>query len=367
MLSSLPKLLLLPTRMLQRHPDAAAPPDVLEPPADSPAPRISVIRYTPTEIEQGSVGSAADLASWHERTTEGVLWVDVQGLGDAEQIREIGRIFNLHDLALADTVNTPQRPKVEEYEDQLFIVFRMIRLVQERTARSEQVSVFHDGRCVITFQEHHGDNLDPVRERIRRSKGLLRRKGAEYLAYAVIDTLIDGYYPVLEKLVEEIEDLEERILAGAQRGVIERLQNYKRELLTLRRVLTPQRELIHWLVREESEFLADENTPYWRDCYDHISQLLDALDGSRELANGLVDLHLSNMSARMNEVMKFLTLIATIFIPLSFIAGVYGMNFEHMPELGKEWGYPAIWGVFVIVGLGLLAWFWHKGWIGSGR
>ncbi len=299
-----------------------------------------------------------------------VTWINVDGLGDANLIKTLGKLFNLHPLALEDTINVHQRPKVEQYPDQLFIVTRMIH--QSDSISSEQLSMFLGENYVITFQEAQpGDCFDQVRERIRSEKDGFKNHGADYLAYRLLDAVIDSYFPMLEQYGEKIDDMEELLLQSPQQANLNKIHAIKQDLLVLRRSIWPTRELINTLLRDHNSLIKDETRIYLRDCYDHTVQLLDLLEMYRELGADLRDLYLSSMSHRMNEVMKVLTIISTLFIPLTFIAGVYGMNFDtekskwNMPELEWEYGYLFFWSLMAVITIGMLIYFWRKRWIGE--
>ncbi|MEC9344953.1 MAG: magnesium/cobalt transporter CorA [Pseudomonadota bacterium] len=330
-------------------------------------PTIRLIAYSPddiVEIQDCDIESA--LAA---RGSRDVVWIDVVGLGDVELIARIGRAFGLHHLALEDVVNLMQRPKVEEFDDHAFIVLRM--MVHGRRPETEQMSIFVGEGFVISFQERPGDCLDAVRRRLRRGRGRVRREGADYLAYALIDAIVDGYFPVLEAFGEEIEQLEDEVLDSPRPEHVHRLHGIKRDLLLIRRALWPTRDMVNIIVRDEVEVFGRQARTFMRDVYDHSVQLMDVVETYREIASGLVEVYLSSQSARMNEVMKVLTIISTIFIPLGFLAGLWGMNFEHdsmfgMPELQWKYGYPAALGLMLAVALSLLWYFRRKGWIGRG-
>jgi len=299
-----------------------------------------------------------------------VSWVDVQGLGSEDVLRRLGKVFDLHPLVLEDVVNVPQRPKVEEYDEQLLLITRMIMLKKNgKGFISEQVSFILGRHYLLTVQEEPAnDSFDPVRERIRNNKGCIRRTESDYLMYALLDSVIDGFFPVLEEYGEAIEDLEDEVVANPTRQTLEKIHKLKRELLMLRRAIWPQRDAINSLIRDGSDLISDDVRVYLRDCYDHAVQVLDMVETYRELSSSLMDVYLSSVSNRMNEVMKLLTVISTIFIPLTFIAGVYGMNFDpeksplNMPELDWYFGYPLCWGIMVAIALSLVYYFYRKGW-----
>jgi magnesium transporter len=352
-------------------PRRAAPPGsvpgTLIPHPSATKPTIHLIGYGPDSLEERTIGDVGELQTLIGQWP--VTWVNVDGLGDVEVIQALGQSYGLHRLTLEDVVNVHQRPKVEDYSDHVFIVTRMIDL--QEAPETEQVSMFLGKGFLLTFQERSGDCFDLVRERIRRNRGIIRDSEADYLAYALLDAVIDGYFPILEAFGERLEALEDVVMAEARSPQVAEIHDLKRDLLLLRRAVWPQREMINGLSRRSSPFVSDQTEIYLRDCYDHSIQLLDILETYREVASGLVDVYLSSMSARMNEVMKVLTIIATIFIPLSFIASVYGMNFDpdvskwNMPELRWHLGYPFALGLMAALAGGLLYNFRRKGWIGS--
>ncbi len=361
---------LLRTRLLiprRRTPPGASPGTLVADPA-ALAPVIEVMAYGRDDVQERTIDDVQELAGLSGRYP--VMWVNVQGLGDVELIRRLGALFDIHQLALEDVINVHQRPKVEEYDDHVYIVCRMPS--RKAGVHDEQVSMFLSEDWVITFQERPGDCFDQVRRRIRRAGAAVRLAGPDYLAYALLDAMTDAYFPLLEQYGETIEELEQKVLAGSGRGVTAgRIHDVKRELLSVRRGVWPLREVFNTLVREESPFVTDRSRVYFRDCYDHTIQLMDVIETYREIVSGLVDMHLSTISARMNEIMKVLTIIATIFIPLGFIAGVYGMNFEttaspwNMPELRWYYGYPFALGSMAAVAVGLMCYFWRRGWLGG--
>lgn len=293
-----------------------------------------------------------------------VSWMDVQGLGSEKILKQVGEIFKLHPLLLEDVVNVPQRPKVEDYNQQMLIVAHMVRpKPQENGFETEQVSFVLGKNYLLTMQEEElEDCFEPVRERIRTNQGKVRQLGADYLAYLLMDVLIDGYFPVVEDYGERIEDLEDKIMRSPTRETLQEIYAVRRELLALRRLIWPLRDVMNLLIRSSNKLMATEVQIYFRDCYDHVIQLLDIIETYRELASSLMEIYLSSMSNKMNEVMKFLTVISTIFIPLTFIAGVYGMNYQYMPELAWKWGYFVCWAVMIAIAGGLIVYFWRRGW-----
>ena len=296
--------------------------------------------------------------------TESVSWVDIQGLGSEKVWKQLGQIFNLHPLVLEDVVNVPQRPKVEDYDEQLLAIVRMVMPAADSEGfASEQVSLILGPHYLLTVQEiPEHDCFGPVRSRIRANKGIIRKQGADYLAYALLDAIIDGFFPLLEAYGERIEQLEDEVVANPTRQTLEKIYQVRRELLELRRSIWPQRSAINTLIRGGSDLIGPEVRIYLRDCYDHVIQVLDMVETYRELASSLMDVYLSSVGNRMNEVMKLLTVISTVFIPLTFIVGLYGMNFVGMPELELSWGYEACWFFMLAIASTLICFFWRRGW-----
>ena len=342
-----------------RPPPGSAPGIIVSDP-DAPHPVMRVIAYSTTEIVEQRIADIGEVSEFFNRYP--VIWVNIDGLGDVDTIRRSGEMFGLHRLALEDVSATHQRPKVEEYDEHTFIVLRMP--VEGERFDSEQISIFLGDKYVLTFQESEGDCWDAVRERLRHARGRLRHSGADYLAYALIDSIIDSYFPILEAAGEEVERLEDELTENANTAVVGRIHGVKRDLLGLRRIIWPLREMINALIRDRSPRISESTQPYLRDCYDHAITLLDIVETYRDIAAGLHDLYLSSMSNRLNEIIKVLTIISTIFIPLGFIASLYGMNFEDMPELHWKYGYVFALGLMGAVAAILLGYFWRKGWIG---
>jgi len=343
------------------------PPGTLAAPPGAHVPTsFHVIHYTQDALDEADPTAVAELAPFLGK--EGVTWINVDGLGDAELIRQLGERLELHPLALEDTLSVPQRPKVDDYGAHLFAVIRMLHFGQAPSGagvETEQVSIFLTRNVVVTVQEHPGDCLDAVRHRLRSSTGQIRRQGADYLMYTILDAVIDHYFPFLEAMGEVVEELEDLVVEQPSRQILGRIHDVKRRLLEVRRSIWPLRDAINSLLRGESALVRKPTQLYLRDCYDHTIQVLDIVETYRELAGGLMDVYLSSVSNKMNEVMKVLTVIATIFIPLTFIAGIYGMNFQHMPELGLRWAYPVLWLVMVVIALGMLTLFRRRGWLGG--
>ncbi|NJP11046.1 MAG: magnesium/cobalt transporter CorA [Leptolyngbyaceae cyanobacterium RU_5_1] len=343
-------------------------PGTLDIDPDAPPPIIVLIDYSDGKATRQELEAPEEITPYLD--TESVSWVDVKGFGSEDVLQRLGQVFNLHPLVLEDVVNVPQRPKVEEHTDQLLIIARMVTLHEDkRTFESEQVSFVLGKYYLLTVQEEaRYDCFGPIRERIRTCKGAIRKSGADYLAYALLDSIIDGFFPVLEVYGEQIEELEDEVVANPTRQTLQKIHDVKRELLTLRRAIWPQRDAINSLIRDGSELISEEVRIYLRDCYDHVIQVLDIVETYRELASSLMDVYLSSVSNKMNEVMKLLTVISSIFIPLTFVAGVYGMNFNpdkspyNMPELNWYWGYPASLAGMGMIAIALITFFWSKGW-----
>jgi magnesium transporter len=344
------------------------PPGTVEVDPSAPRPVVRVVGYGADGLHEQSVDDPAALPELLKRWP--VVWVNVDGLGDAATIRRIGDVFNLHGLALEDVVSVHQRAKVEQYPEYLYIVLRDFDL-KDGHLESDQLSLFLGKHFVLTFQERAGDAFDPVRERLRQGKGRIREHGADYLAYALLDAVIDAYFPIVEFYGERLETLEDEVILRPSRTTISVIHEIRRELLALRRACWPLREAIATLQREFSAFISDETRVYLRDCHDHTFQVMDLLESYRELGAGLMETYLSSVGNRTNEVMRVLTIIATIFIPLTFVAGVYGMNFKtevspwNMPELTWRYGYPLCLLIMALISGGLLLFFRRKGWLGS--
>lgn len=280
-------------------------------------------------------------------------------------IRAIGDAFDLHPVALENAVNVPQRAKTELYEHHQLVIARTLLLDSKGAVRTPQVCFIIGKRYLVTFQERSYGLFNPIRERIQAGIGAIRFEGPGYLAYALIDAMIDRYYPVAQGLSDQLEELEDYVVENPHPDVLARIHALRRQLVILRRVGWPQREAVSAMLREQSPFFGDREKVYLRDTHDHIAQIVELIDSSRDMASDLADAYLSNVSHRTNEIMKVLTLMASIFIPLTFVAGIYGMNFEHMPELHTRNGYYVVWGIMVVVGVGMTLYFRRRGWIGN--
>jgi magnesium transporter len=323
--------------------------------------KIDVIDYTWEEIREESGIGVDALPPYLER--ESVTWFNVTGLKDTAAIGRIGEIFGLHPLVLEDILNTEQRPKTEEYDGAIYVILKMIGYSVDGDLMDEQISIVLGKNYVVSFQERPGDVFDPVRERIRGGKWRARQLGADYLAYALVDAVVDGYFTVMETFGEKIEAVDDALIEDPDPGVIRAIQGVRRDLLYLRKRIWPLREVVSSLERTDSPLFADQTKVYLRDVYDHTVQVIEALETYRDMGAGMLDIYLSSTSNRMNEVMKVLTIIATIFIPLSFIASVFGMNFRQMPELEWEFGYYSSLVLMAVVALGMLLYFRRKKWI----
>lgn len=361
-----------PSRLFHRKfSHVGAPPGHFAAPTRFVEPELHLISYGPEELEERRLAGPEEAAA--ARRAGRVTWVDVQGLGDGSVVQKLGELFGLHPLAVSDIVNLGQRPKADEYETHLYVVLRMASIDGDGELHWEQVSVVLGEDYVLSFQEQRGDCLDPLRERVRKSRRMLRKAGPDYLACMIIDAIVDGYFPVLEHHGEQLEDFEDAILQQADPDVLAGVYRVKRDLMTFRRAAWPLREALNQLQRrEEDPWIAPEVRPYLRDTVDHVTQVVDVNETYRELAASLVDVYLSTLGQRTNEIMRVLTVIATIFIPLTFFAGVYGMNFDlehpaNMPELTWRYGYVGFWAISLLIAVGLLLAFRRLGWLGGKR
>ncbi|MEZ4252554.1 MAG: magnesium/cobalt transporter CorA [Polyangiales bacterium] len=346
-------------------PQIGAPPGILLIDPEAPRPRLRAFGYGPEGHEEQAACSLADLDRLKAKYP--VVWLDVVGLGDELLLRAIAERFNIHPLALEDITQTHQRPKLERYGDDLFIVARMI-FSPEDGIDIEQVSLFLGDGFVVSFQEREADVFEPVRERVRRGSGRIRGRGADYLAYALLDAVVDAVFPTLEYVGNELERIELGLLSDPDQRALEEIQFHKRDLLNVRRAIWPLRDALSAVLREEGGRISDDTRLYLRDTSDHTVQLVELVESQRELCNSLVDLYMNAVSQRMNEIMKVLTLIATLFMPLSFIAGLYGMNFDtkypaNMPELRWPYGYPFAIGMMALIAIAFVIYFRRKKWI----
>ena len=324
---------------------------------------LDFICYGPDAIEEREL-APADIPGL-EQPPDRLSWLNVEGLHDTGIIESLGRRFHLHPLALEDIVNTLQRPKLDDYGDHLFIVFKMLTFdPEEIEVSTEQVSLVLTRTGLISFQEGlEGDCFDPVRVRLREGRGRSRKSGPDYLAYALLDVVVDNYFRILEQFGEIIEELEEQLVEAPTQDTLHSIHWLKRTMLMMRRAIWPLRDVIMGLERLESPLVDASTRPFLRDVYDHVAHIIDTLEVYRDMLSGMLDIYLSSASHRMNGVMKVLTLIATVFMPLTFLAGIYGMNFQHMPELGWPWAYPALWGVMLVIAGFMVYMFRRKHWL----
>ena len=343
-----------------------APPGTITVDPTAPKPAVQVIAYGANDFVHQPITNLDDLRKYLHHHP--VTWVNVDGLGDAETIRAIGELCGLHRLALEDVAHVRQRPKVDQFADHIYIVARMIDRQNGRLG-TEQLSMFLGRDYVITFQERPGDCLDAIRDRLRNNLGRTREYGADALMYSILDAVVDEYFPVVESLGDRLEELEDDVLLNPGPALAADVHNIKRDLLVLRRTMWPTREALSNLERTETDLVKPGTRLYLRDCYDHTFQILDLIEVYRELSSGLIEMYMTNVSYRLNQVMKVLTIIATIFIPLTFIVGIYGMNFDpdsspwNMPELRARYGYPVVMGIMALIAGGMMIYFWRKGWL----
>ena len=324
--------------------------------------KIRVIDYDDAHLEEKDVQEVEECFPFKDKPT--VTWINIDGVHRVDVIEKIGKHFNLHPLALEDIVNTGQRPKIEDFSDYVFIVLRMLYhdgRVSETQA--EQLSLVLGSNWVITFQENAGDVFDSIRERVRSDKGRIRKMGADYLVYALVDAVVDNYFMILEKIGEDIEEIEDELVTNPSPETLQTIHNLKRQMIFLRKSVWPLREVISRLERWESPLIQKSTYIYLRDVYDHTIQVIDAIETFRDMLSGMLDIYLSSVSNRMNEVMKVLTIIATIFIPLTLVAGLYGMNFKYMPELEWPYGYPLVLLFMLTIGVLMVIYFRRKRWL----
>ena len=323
---------------------------------------VSVIDYNSQNLTEKKIENIEELIPY--KSFETITWINLIGIHDVEMVEKIGLEYNIHTLVLEDILNTHQRPKTDVFDDYIFVVLKMLQYNdKKKKIEYEQVSLIFGSTFVITFQEKEGDVLEPLRERLRKSKGKVRTLGADYLAYAILDLIIDNYFHILEKFGDDIEVLEENITTNHQEKLLNEVYALKRENLILRKAIWPMRELVAQIERSDNNLIHKKTKPYLRDLYDHTIQVIDTLETYRELVSGLVELYMSMVSNKMNQVMKLLTVMSTIFIPLTFVAGVYGMNFENMPELAWKYSYFVALIIMFIIAVGMFIFFKKKRWI----
>ncbi len=350
-------------RSFKRIPKPGTPPGVMVVESGQPRPRVHILAWTRDAIEETSyqpfspetLDTARRLAESHEG-----VWIDVDGLGDGDLLVAFEQEFQLHPLAMEDVVNVHQRAKAEDYGDHLYVVCRMLH--NGNRLETEQVSLFLRDKFVLTFQERPGDCFEPLRQRIRQKGTRIRERQADFLVYCIVDTIIDHYFPIVDRCEESLDRIDEELTGNRQTTGVHDIHQMRSDLLFMHRALRPHREMVNQMLRDPNDYFRPETEMFLRDCYDHIFQLSEAIETNRQICSDLRDFHLTSLSNRTNEVMKTLTIISTIFIPLGFIAGLYGMNFAYMPELQWRGGYFAILAVMAVIAISLLGWFWKRGW-----
>ena len=324
--------------------------------------RIRYIDYDEQELREKEAANIEECFPF--KATPTVTWINIDGLHEVEIIEKLGKQFEFHPLVLEDILSTEQRPKYEDFDNYIFIVLKMLYYNQELQAiESEQISVLLGENFVITFQERVGDVFEPIRERIRNSKGRIRKMGPDYLAYALTDAIVDSYFAILENVGEKIESMEEDLVSDPTEKILQQIHAMKREMILMRKAVWPLREVISGVQRSETSVIKESTQIYLRDVYDHTIQIIDTIESFRDMVSGMLDIYMSSISNKMNAVMKVLTIIATIFIPLTFVAGIYGMNFEHMPELKWKWAYGGVWVIMAVITLIMLTYFRRKKWL----
>ena len=334
---------------------------------DAEKPTITVIQYNAQTVFEKTVDDVAGIDPYLSKDT--ITWVNVQGVGDASTFQELSELFGVHRLAMEDAVNGMQRAKIETYGKKVFVIVRLLKLVQDHI-QNDQLSIFLGENFVLSIQERPGDHFRSILKQLHQGQGCIRQSGPDYLAYALIDSVIDSYFPLVDEFGEEIEKVDEQLSAGERINYMEKIHDLRGDLMTLRRSIRPLRDALISIKPSHAELFSDETRIYLRDCYDHANQLVDLLDNFRELCSHLRDYHMSIVSNRMNEVMKVLTITGTLFIPLSFITGLYGMNFDtelpgNMPLLKIPFGYVFALGLMLTVACGMLVFIWRKGWFRS--
>lgn len=344
----------------KRYHPPGTPPGTLTRHSTSDTTHIRLFEYDGENFNETSSPTAQQCQHAQQNTL--VDWLDVTGVNDPIAIRELGETFGLHPLALEDILNSGQRPKIDFHEQHAFLILNLPHLIEDDIVL-EQVSVFVGNGHLLSFCSGDGAAFEPIRQRLRQGFGRIRARGVDYLLYALVDVVIDSAFPLLEDIGEQIEELEDRVLENPDKAILHTLHQLKRDLLLLRRALWPQREVISRLIQHDAELVNATMRPYFSDCYDHAVQIIDLIETYREMLSGMLDIYLSSLSNRMNDIMRVLTVVGTIFIPLTFIVGVYGMNFRVMPELEWEYGYFIIWGVMLALAIGMLAAFKWRKWL----
>ncbi len=323
---------------------------------------VTIINYDTSNCKKIISNNIEDITA--HKINDTVTWVNIEGLHDVKIIDEICSSFNVHPLVVEDILNTNQRTKIEEFEDHIFIIFNGISVNSiDKEVDLEQIGILILNNYIFTFKEKNDDLFEPLEARIKNNKGLLRKNKADYLAYAILDTIVDQYFLFQDLLDEDIESIEEDLLNNPSQETLIRIQNIKKQILSVRRCISPLRDVLTALYRSDSALIKNTTKIYIRDVHDHALRVIESIDSYREIVSGMLEIYLSTVSNKMNEVMKVLTVFASIFIPLTFIVGIYGMNFEHMPELGWKWAYPTLWIVFIGIPIALLIYFKRKKWL----
>ncbi len=323
---------------------------------------IDVFDYNKDYLDENKLQNIEEAFTYENKET--ITWINVNGLNHVKEIEKLGKDFELHPLILEDITNTQQRPKLEEHEEYIFVVLKMLYFDKDQNLKFENISFIQGSNYLLSFQEADGDVFDAVRDRLRNSKGRVRGNGADYLLYALMDAIVDNYFNLMETMGEKIEELEENLFSEKpNKDLIHEIHGLKREILKIRRAVYPLREVVNQIDKVDPTLITEKTQLYIRDLYDHVIQVSESIDIQRELIWSLMDMHMTTISNRMNEVMKVLTIMATIFIPLTFIAGIYGMNFENIPELKFKYGYFVLWGVMIVIFLAMLYYFKRKEWL----
>ncbi|WP_094226515.1 magnesium/cobalt transporter CorA [Methanolobus psychrotolerans] len=326
-------------------------------------PKITIIDYDRDNYQEHVVENVEECFPFKDYPT--VSWINLDGIHQVDIIEKLGKHFGLHPLVMEDILHTSQRPKMEDYDSYIYIVLKMLWFADDddKNVQAEQVSIILGNNFVLSFQEIEGDTFNFLRERLRNAKGRIRLMGADYLAYALLDSIVDNYFIIIERFGEIIEDLEDKLIENPSPETLQSIHDLKKEMIYLRKSVWPLREVINGLERTESPLFKDTTSVFLKDVYDHTIQVAEAVETYRDILSGILDVYLSSISNKMNEIMKMLTIIATIFIPLTFVAGMYGMNFTYMPELDWKWGYPAVWFVNILIFLSMYTYFRKKKWL----
>lgn len=324
--------------------------------------RMTIVDYDLDHYEQHPVSSLEEISAYRDKKS--ITWVNVEGLCDASIVESIGHMFDIHPLVLEDILNTHQRPKLEEHDNFIFVVLKCLMPGEiQFSVNYEQISLLLMDNFIFTFKEKADSLLAPVLKRIEKSHGRIRSMKSDYLMYAILDAIIDQNFEIMDQLDETLISLEDQIFSNPNPILLSRIHEIKMEVIKMRRYIAPIRDLTAGLLRSESELIEESTRIYLRDVHDHVLRIIESIETHRDILSSLLEIYLSSISSKLNEVMKVLTVFASIFIPLTFITGIYGMNFENMPVLKSPWGYPAIWGVFITISAGLLYYFKRKGWI----